>query len=262
MADNRNIAKESLVSIGEKLKSARERKALTMDQVQKDTKIHSTVLRALEEGRCDEILTPTYVKSFLNKYSHHLGLESKTLLNEYAALHPDEAPAGAAERSRQEVKGLEIVSKSISIISFALVLIAFISLIALAVKRMGPAIKRQKAKQHSAALPAKTNAPARPTIAKKKPQSKTSIPKREPFTLMLKIKSPVLVGVKKDGVLLYKRVMPMSAMETLNAMERIDLYIAKAEAIELTLNGKYLGSPGKGVGRNLEVTSNGIRIRQ
>ena len=73
--DNKDIAKESLVSIGEKLKSARERKALTIDQVQKDTKIHSTVLRALEEGRCDEILTPTYVKRFLNKYSHHLGLE-------------------------------------------------------------------------------------------------------------------------------------------------------------------------------------------
>ena len=53
-----------MITIGESLKKAREAKNITIAQAQKQTSIHSTVITALEEGRCDEILTPTYVKSF------------------------------------------------------------------------------------------------------------------------------------------------------------------------------------------------------
>ncbi len=44
--------KVSIAGIGEILKQAREKRSISIDQVQKETRIHSTVLRALEEGRC------------------------------------------------------------------------------------------------------------------------------------------------------------------------------------------------------------------
>src|SRR3989338_3940960 len=78
-----------MANIGERLKEAREKKSLTIEQAQKQTHIHSAVLIALEEGKCDEMLTQTYVKSFLKKYSTFLGLDPKEIINAYSALHPE-----------------------------------------------------------------------------------------------------------------------------------------------------------------------------
>ena len=69
MGNDTGIGKSSMISVGERLKKARENKSLTIDQIRKQTRIHSDVLIALEEGRCNEILDPTYVKSFLKKYA-------------------------------------------------------------------------------------------------------------------------------------------------------------------------------------------------
>ncbi|MCX5686115.1 MAG: helix-turn-helix domain-containing protein, partial [Candidatus Omnitrophica bacterium] len=89
MANPDQTNKISMASIGERLREAREKKALTIEQAQKQTRIHSTVLAALEDGRCDNILAPNYVKSFLREYSNYLGLNSKELLNAYTAIHPE-----------------------------------------------------------------------------------------------------------------------------------------------------------------------------
>ena len=76
----------SMAGLGEKLRQAREKRGLTLEQVQKQTLMHSTVIAALEDGKCDDILTPTYVRSFLKKYSSFLGLDPKEILSEYSAL--------------------------------------------------------------------------------------------------------------------------------------------------------------------------------
>ena len=58
MGSDPKTAGVSMVKIGESLKDAREKKSVTIDQVQKQTRIHSTVLKALEEGRCDRPSLP------------------------------------------------------------------------------------------------------------------------------------------------------------------------------------------------------------
>jgi len=61
-------------TIGHILKKTRESKSLTIAEINKKTRIHSEVLTALEEGRCDQILSYTYAKSFLKKYCDFWGL--------------------------------------------------------------------------------------------------------------------------------------------------------------------------------------------
>ena len=85
-ADNNKI---SAAAIGESLRRAREKKSVTVDQAQKQTHIHSTVITALEEGRCDDILTPNYVKSFLKEYSSYLGFDHQAVVSEYLSIHPE-----------------------------------------------------------------------------------------------------------------------------------------------------------------------------
>ena len=70
-----------------------------------------------------------------------------------------------------------------------------------------------------------------------------------------------MVQLKKDGVIIFKRVLPKGTEETLSAENTVNMFIGRAEAIEIIINGKSLGSPGRGVIRNLEVTSNGVRVR-
>ena len=42
--------------------------------------------------------------------------------------------------------------------------------------------------------------------------------------------------------------------------QKIDIYVAKGEAVELTLNGRSLGSPGRGLLRNIEITRSRVSI--
>ena len=46
-----------------------------------------------------------------------------------------------------------------------------------------------------------------------------------------------------------------------SADNSVNMFIARAEYVEIIVNGRSLGTPGRGVIRNLEVTSNGIRVR-
>lgn len=257
----------SMAAIGETLKNAREKRSLTIDQVQKQTRIYSTVLMALEEGRCDEILTTTYVKSFLAKYANYLGLDSKEMLKEYSSIHHDEpATEKIMEKKKVEMRGSENLSKVIYVVSFSLLLIAFLSLIVFLARSITPNLKKSlkpktaRAKSVSA-VPVKIKAATMPKVPAQSATARVSIPKTAPFKLDLKVRQRVLVEIKKDGVLLFKRSLPKGTVESFTANDKIELYVAKAEAIELVLNGKSLGSPGKGVIRNLEVTNRGIKSK-
>ena len=268
-SDNENIGM-SMVDIGERLRGAREKKSLTIDQTQKQTRIHSTVLAALEEGRCDELLTPTYVKSFLKKYAEFLGLDSKKFLKDYSLLHPGtnsrelEMPG---TKEAVDLSGLAYVLKSVFVAAAILFLIVFMgkkTVDYLKPKRpLKPAqasLSRQKAVSVKAAAlraaPQKTIAARTGTVV-----LQGAIPKKTMLNLVIKVKQPVLVRLKRDGNLMFEHVLLKGAVESFTAEDSINIFIAKAEAVELTLNGKQLGSLGKGVIRDFEITRKGVRIR-
>lgn len=268
-----NETKITMAAIGEKLKNAREKRSLKIDQVQKETRIHSSVVIALEDGRCDEILTPTYVKSFLKKYVQYLGLDTKELLKEYAFIHKDEgieSPGISSPPSRN----LQYIPKIIAAAVLIIVTASLLSFTILAAKKFigsmrrakGPVTSPQKGKNpvlKKSAKAVKPKAPAAPQVAAPaKPAESAPMPavaKKEPLLLVIKTKQPVLIKAKRDGVAIFNRVLQKGVSESIKAGEKIELYIAKAEAVELFLNGKSLGSLGRGTIKNLEITSKGIK---
>ncbi|MDP3730608.1 MAG: helix-turn-helix transcriptional regulator, partial [Candidatus Omnitrophota bacterium] len=90
MENNKRESRQSAVSVGKKLREAREKKSLSIEQVQKQTKIHSTVLMGLEEGKPSDTLTDTYIRSFLKKYAQFLSINSVELLKEYFPSHTED----------------------------------------------------------------------------------------------------------------------------------------------------------------------------
>jgi len=277
------VVKTPMMAIGEKLRTARENKALTIDQVRKATHIYSEVLTALEDGRCDEMLNSTYVRSFLKKYTAFLGLDSDAILKEYSAHLQErtgEAPpqpvAPKIEEKKQKAEAKKLTPeemgtiRKIMIVSFAALLIAFFLFSMFIVgKKIAASFKHAgNGKTAKTSVKSKTVTPPKDIPQKKASQDKEDsvvfkepLSKRSPLYLVLKIKQPVLVKVRKDGVTLFERFMPKGQVESFRATDKIELAIGKAEAVELTLNGKSLGSPGRGPIKNLEITRKGIKIK-
>ncbi|MFA4981649.1 MAG: helix-turn-helix transcriptional regulator [Candidatus Omnitrophota bacterium] len=269
----------SMAGLGEKLKEAREKKGLTIEETQKHTHIHSSVIRALEEGRCDEMLTPTYVKSFLKKYSQYLGLDQKETQKAYAAVHPElqnqviNMPSPLEDRSFS-IGGLMRFARSVIIFIVVVFIFAFVwnkavhFLKEVRLSHASRPVKAAKTVPRQTAARKSNVAPARTSSRKEAPKEEVNrsdspritVSKNTPLKLSLTVKQAVLIGLKADDRLIFKRVMPKGSVETFTAKNSFNIYVAKAESIELSLNGQSF-SPGKGVVENIEITRKGIRVK-
>ena len=72
-----------MADIGTTLREARIRARIDMTEVEARTKIRAKYLRAIENEEWDLLPGPVYVKSFLRTYGDFLGLDSRTLVDEY-----------------------------------------------------------------------------------------------------------------------------------------------------------------------------------
>ncbi len=70
-------------SIGDILRNERERRGLTLQEVNEASKITIQNLTALEENRFDFFPNRVYARAFLRDYSNFLGLDSAALLARY-----------------------------------------------------------------------------------------------------------------------------------------------------------------------------------
>jgi cytoskeletal protein RodZ len=69
--------------IGETLRETRMRRHIDMSEVEAATKIRAKYLRALENEEWDLLPGPTFVKTFLRTYAEYLGLDPRSLVEEY-----------------------------------------------------------------------------------------------------------------------------------------------------------------------------------
>jgi cytoskeletal protein RodZ len=66
-------------TIGELLRAAREEKKLSVEQVNRETKISAQTIRALEQDDFGAFPGETYLKGFLRTYAQFLGLDGNRL---------------------------------------------------------------------------------------------------------------------------------------------------------------------------------------
>lgn len=84
-------------SIGERLRLARERNALTLDQVARETNVAKRFLKALEDEDFSVFPGETYAIGFLRNYAEYLGLEAEELISAYHNLKIQEQPLPMTE---------------------------------------------------------------------------------------------------------------------------------------------------------------------
>lgn len=257
----------NMSALGDILREARERKNLTFYQAEKQTRINSTVLKALEEGKCDNVLNATYVKSFLKKYAEFLGLDPSQIVNDYKRLHPETETVTVDRAHLPEIqsRGASQVIVAIKVIIIFAVSMAVIVFVA---RQTVEHFKKQAA-QKTVAVSKTRKQPTSSKSLKMPPQrvvgtkkgAETLIPKDVPLKLLLKVNQPVMIKMRADGNLLFERVLSKGTAEMFLAENTINIYVAKGEAVEFILNGKSLGSPGRGLLKNVEITRSGVKIK-
>jgi cytoskeleton protein RodZ len=70
--------------VGDRLREARERLGLTLEEVERTTRIRIHHLEAIERGELDSLPSPVQARGFLRNYAEFLGLEPGDVMLQYA----------------------------------------------------------------------------------------------------------------------------------------------------------------------------------
>ena len=79
----------SVEQIGKALTQARTARGLTLPDVERDTRISSKYLEALERGELETLPAPVYARAFMRTYSQYLGLNAREFVSEMPGAKPE-----------------------------------------------------------------------------------------------------------------------------------------------------------------------------
>jgi len=274
----------NIETAGAKLKQLRLERGISLEQVQKKTKIHLNVLRAIEGDALSD-LSPIYLKSFIKIYCNYLGLDVKEFLGAGAAevkpvLHAkvgrdlgrrseknavvskQAAVNSYIKSSGSGVKGslagpvkifLKIFLRVILVVITLLLIINLFKFIFGAVKKILPKTSvRQVALNTKAALAPKQIVSA-PKTQKAPPAG---------FVLGILPRQKCWVTLKVDGRLVFHGVLAKGRFESWKAKDKIELSLGDASAVELQVNDQRfpnLGRKGQAL-RNILINKDGLKI--
>ncbi len=136
-------------SIGEKLRLARERNNLTIEQVARETHVAKRFLKALEDEDFAAFPGETYAMGFLRSYSEYLGLNAEELVGIYRNIKIQEQPLPMNEllESKPRLPPLRIIIIAAAVV-LALAAVSYLVYRATA-RAAGPAAAAQKPSQSS-----------------------------------------------------------------------------------------------------------------
>lgn len=77
------------MTIGEKLRQAREAQSITLHEIAEKTNISVRSLDALEKGQTDKLPGGIFTRGFVRSYAAHVGLDPDDVVREYVAAHPE-----------------------------------------------------------------------------------------------------------------------------------------------------------------------------
>jgi cytoskeletal protein RodZ len=134
-------------SIGEKLRLARERNNLTIDQVARETHVAKRFLKALEDEDFAAFPGETYAMGFLRSYSEYLGLNAEEIVGIYRNIKIQEQPLPMNEllESKPHLPPLRIIIFAVAAV-LALAAVGYLVYRATA-RAAGPAAAVQKPSQ-------------------------------------------------------------------------------------------------------------------
>ncbi|MCK9430284.1 MAG: DUF4115 domain-containing protein [Candidatus Omnitrophica bacterium] len=275
----------NIETAGARLKKIRQERGLSLEEIQKKTRIHPNVLRAIEGDSLTD-LSPIYLKGFIKIYCNSLGLDPKEYLGQSS--QPGKPVLNAAvgrdigerfEKKPALAKDLSVKLNAMrpspglkKIILFTLISIIFIFLVSKLFKIISGWSKNMSAKSR-VFVPVSAKAKNAPEFLPKETINKSSvknIPKQakaqkdmsQGFMLGISARDKSWISAKVDGKVVFHGVLARGRTETWQAKEKIELSLGDAGAVELQVNDQRftkLGRRGQSL-KNIVINKDGLKI--
>ena len=262
----------NIETAGSRLKKIRLERGLSLEDVQKKTKIHLNVLRAIE-GDSISNLSPIYLKGFIKIYCGYLGLEAKDFIGQSGQPQKPalNATVGRPIGARMEKKSSFIKDASIKlgaikprinlkkIIIFTVIAVIFIFLGINLIKLVSTWSK--KSRLEKAKISMSVSAPVSAPKAEAR-QTKINKDLTLGFTLGIFARGKSWISAKVDGKVVFHGVLARGRSETWQAKEKVELSLGDAGAVELQVNDQRfanLGRHGQSL-KNIIINKEGLKI--
>lgn len=248
------------LSVGERLKAARERKGIVMEEACRVTKIQRKILEGIEEDRLQEMLDPAYARIFLKKYAAYLGVDGAAIVEEYLSAHgiAPQSPQAAALASQIGNAVLRRIGQSASpdlrpiLVGLGAGLAALVGVGFLVYLGLDLAGNLKESRRVPGAA-------MREQTGEKKPTPRPLlVPLSKKLQLTVQTSANVWLQVKADGSVVFQNVLSKGARESWSAQRELELWTGNAGAMSLALNGKPLEGLGRGVKKGLRITHAGL----
>lgn len=270
-----------MISVGNALKEARNKKTLSLEEVHAKIKIHPRVLQLLEDEKFDKLPSPLFAKSFLKSYAEFLEVNSDEVMQAYEHAGVKDPEQTIYIRPAEEKGGGLDFQKIFVVVPFLIVgvfvvaggLYYFTKPTAAPKKISGSRPPRSvadvsKPVVKKTAPAAKTPEPKKENPAKKPDDRLRSvdagnfpvIDKKTPIEFELKAVDAVWVAVTADGKILFQGILKKGDVENWTANDTIEVWTGNAANMLLSVNKTSIGSPGKGTIRRLQISRDGVRI--
>jgi hypothetical protein len=231
------------MSIGEVLATAREDAGESIEDVSRATRIRGELLRRIENDDFAGCGGAVYARGHIRAFATHVGIDPAPLVAEFDKANADEVPA-AREIFEHEVLAMPERTgpnwtAAMAVMAGVLLLVALVSLF----NNTGGPSSADAVKPFTSATPTPSSAPVSPQPTG--PAIAGQIPGSGVFLRVRIVNTKSYVTVKADGKTAFQGLMTFPAQQDFTAKKTIHLVIGNAAAVQLVVNGRDLGSPGR-----------------
>ncbi len=247
-----------------RLKAKREKLGIGLEEAVDKTKLHPSMIKALEAGRWEEV-SPGYLKGFLKIYCSFLEVpfdeaEISPLKKTKEKNIPLDKSQKTAQKKYFDIKTFSFILESKFLRVFlvgALVLFGIFSL----VKKI-----RNKSPSEEAATSAISSGNSMGNSEKEVSSSSGEMPLADSDSLYVSLitKKDCYVTVKVEGKMVFEGILKKGIVEAWKANKEIELKLSDGSAVEIEVNGKLLPRLTKTRRpiKSLKITPAGISVEK
>ncbi|TDB88124.1 DUF4115 domain-containing protein [Actinomadura sp. KC216] len=236
------------MSIGETLAEERQRAGLSVTQVSLQTRIRETVIRGMEADDFSACGGNFYARGHIRSIGRVIGIDPEPLVAEFDATHggaPQPVSAVSAFEPEQPVAFRERRSPNWSAaMALALALVIIYGVFQVIGQSGGG---ERRTAQQVAGTPAPTTSSPAPTLPEKR--GPVAVAPRTRVEVRVVAERTTWLNVRgADGRTLFSGMIREGDEKDFTDKKKVRLVIGVGGSVNLTVNGKDIGSPGKGKG--------------
>lgn len=247
--NKRNLSQElaeKLKEVGARLHQHRTEKSISLEEVAEKTRIQTRLLRAIEEGRVDELPEPIYIQGFIRRFADAIGLNG----NDFAIDFPVTMSVQVTRPAWQYVRVAQLRPFHLYFLYIFLV-IGSVNGLSYVVSRSNvqgikiedPSNPAQKLQSNSKQVTSQLNIELKPSNP-----GKPGSPGNKPVQVGVTLKAQSWIRIVADGKPVFEGTLPEGYQKTWVADEKLVVRAGNAGGVLVEFNNqiaKQMGAPGK-----------------